>query len=125
MEPYRIQATIIPTNEPGQNTAKFVVSSLGIHAMGRANDELTCIGNYLRVQRAWCEEVSGAGGNLEDYFKTKVQTKYRSVEDLGVELELVEGSDLAKLCDVNLLRDQNSYLPGDTIVEFYRVVLKK
>ncbi|MBI4454224.1 hypothetical protein HY636_06280 [Candidatus Woesearchaeota archaeon] len=122
-EPYKIQATIIPTNETGGNLAKFIVSCLAFGVSGRADDEYSCVGYYLRLQDSWCREVIAAGGSIADYFEKELSSRYHSIKELEKE---VSGGDrevnLTKLCEVHLPQEQHSYLPGNTIVEFYKII---
>lgn len=121
--PYKVQAVIIPTNETGENMAKFVLTGIAINVIGRANDEYACIGNYLRMQESWCRALSDAHESVREYFDYGLPKKYHSVDDLGKMLgNAGEKLNLDLLCEVSLPQKQHLYLPGDTVVEFYRAI---
>ena len=75
------------------------------------------------MQQTWCEGMSDAHDSVKEYFEHGLPSKYNSIDDLGLMFSNDgEKLNLALLCNVFLPREQHSYLPGDTEVEFYRVV---
>ena len=113
---YKIQVVILRDEDTEKFICESSLSLTGFHPV-----LFMSLGNYLSTQESHCKVLSDPSG-VEKLFRDASSKYHDSVADLEAEVSQSRERPvtLVELCEIHLPQETNSYLPGDTIIEFYK-----